>query len=148
MTTKITVEQVQAAVRRYFTAMADKNPGELMKMYAYAAVTVNPFLPRPELGQVAAARREREYFKPLTQFRAEITSPIEVQFLADNVAIAVHTYRSYAKNLEDPIRGKRFNRSILDGRGTHLFTLNSAGELILAHQHLSDICRAPLEPAS
>lgn len=148
MATKITVEQVQAAVRRYFTAMADKNPGELMKMYAYAALTVNPFSPRPELGQVAAARREREYFKPLTRFHSEITSPIEVQFLADNVALAVHTYRSYAKNLEDPIRGKRFNRSILDGRGTHVFVLDSEGKLILAHQHLSDICRTPLEPAS
>lgn len=148
MTTKITTEQIQAAVRRYFGAMGDKKPGELVKMYAYEAMTFNPFTSRPELGQVAAARLEREYFKPVTYFRAEITSPIEVQFLADNVAVAVHTYRSYAKNLEDPIRGKRYNRSVLDGRGTHVFILDSEGRLMLAHQHLSDICRTPLEPAS
>jgi hypothetical protein len=148
VTTKITAEQVQAAVRHYFASMADKKPGELVKMYDYKATTFNPFSPRPELGQVAAARLEREYYKPLTHFHSEITSPIEVQFLADNVAVAVHTYRSYAKNLEDPIRGKRFNRSVLDGRGTHVFVLDSEGKLILAHQHLSDICRTALEPAS
>ena len=148
MTTKITAEQIQAAVRRYFAAMADKRPGELVKMYAYEAMTFNPFSPRAELGQVAAARLEREYFKPLTYFHAEITSPIEVQFLAENVAVAVYTYRSYAKNLEDPIRGKRYNRSVLDGRGTHVFVLDTEGKLVLAHQHLSDICRTPLEPAT
>jgi hypothetical protein len=148
VTTKITAEQVQAAVRHYFASMADKKPGELVKMYDYKATTFNPFSQRPELGQVAAARLEREYYKPLTHFHSEITSPIEVQFLADNVAVAVHTYRSYAKNLEDPIRGKRFNRSVLDGRGTHVFVLDSEGKLILAHQHLSDICRTALEPAS
>jgi hypothetical protein len=146
VTTKITVEQVQAAVRRYFASMADKKPGELVKMYAYEATTFNPFSQRPELGQVAAARLEREYFKPLARFHTEFTSPIEVQFLADNVAVAVHTYRSYAKNLEDPIRGKRYNRSVLDGRGTHIFILDAEGKLILAHQHLSDISRTPLEP--
>jgi CRISPR/Cas system endoribonuclease Cas6 (RAMP superfamily) len=145
---KITEEQVQAAVRRYWAAMADQRPGELVKMYDYEATTFNPFNQRAELGQVAAARLEREYFKPFTQFHAEITSPIEVRFLADNVAVAVHTYRSHAKNLEDPIRGKRYNRSVLDGRGTHVFIIGSEGKLTLAHQHLSDICRTPLEPAS
>jgi hypothetical protein len=145
---RITVEQVQEAVRRYWSAMAEKEPGTLVRMYSYDSVTFNPFSSRPELGQVAAARLEREYFAPLTQFRGEITSPIDVQFLADNVAVAVHTYRSYAKNLEDPIRGKRFNRSVLDGRGTHVFVLNSEGKLVLAHQHLSDIGRAPVEEVS
>ena len=144
MTTKITVEQVQAAVRRYFASMADKKPGELVKMYAYEATTFNPFSQRPELGQVAAARLEREYFNPLTHFRSEITSVIEVKLLADNAAVAVHTYRSFATNLEDPIRGKRYNRSVLDGRGTHVFVLDSEGKLILVHQHLSDISRTPL----
>jgi len=148
VTPRITEEQVQAAVRRYFAAMSDQRPGELVKMYAYEATTFNPFTQRAELGQVAAARLEREYFKPFTHFRAEFTSPIEVQFLTDNVVVASHTYRSFAKNLEDPIRGKRYNRSVLDGRGTHVFMIDSEGKLILMHQHLSDICRTPLEPAS
>jgi hypothetical protein len=148
VTTKITAEQIQAAVRRYFGAMSDQKPGELVKMYAYEATTFNPFNQRAELGQVAAARLEREYFKPFTHFHAEITSPIEVQFLAENVAVASHTYRSFAKSLEDPVRGKRYNRSVLDGRGTHVFLIDSEGKLTLVHQHLSDICRTPLEPAS
>lgn len=147
-TRKITTEEVQDAVLHYWAAMEAKQAGELVRMYSYDAVTFNPFSTRPELGQVAAARLEREYFVPLTHFHAEITSPIEVQFLADNVAVAMHTYRSYAKNLEDSIRGKRYNRTVQDGRGTHLFVLNSEGKLILAHQHLSDISRAPIEEVS
>jgi ketosteroid isomerase-like protein len=148
VTTKITKEQIQAAVRQYFAAMADKRTGELVKMYSYDAMSFSPYSQRAELGRVAAARREREYFKPDASFRAEITSPIEVHILADNVAVAVHTFRSYAKNLEEPILGKKFNRTLIDGRGTHVFVLDSEGKLILAHQHLSDICRTPLEPVS
>jgi hypothetical protein len=148
VTKKVAEEQVQAAVRQYWAAMSDKRPGVLMKMYDYESTTFNPFSPRPELGQVAATRLEREYFKPFTHFDAEITSPIDVRFLADNVVVAVHTYRSYGKNIEDPIRGKRYNRSVLDGRGTHVFIIDSDGKLTLAHQHLSDICRTPLEPGS
>jgi len=146
--TKITVEQVQAAVRRYFAAMADKKPGELVKMYAYDATSFSPYSPRAELGRVAAARREREYFKPHTSFRADITSPIEVRFLADNVALAIHTFRTWAKNLEEPILGKRYNRGVPDGRGTHIFMLDAEGKLILVHQHLSDISRTDLEPVT
>ncbi len=148
MTTKFTVEQVQAAVRRYFSAMADKKPGELVKMYAYDATSFSPYSPRAELGRVAAARREREYFKPDASFRAEITSPIDVKFLADDVALAIHTFRTWAKNLEEPILGKKYNRGVPDGRGTHIFTLDSEGKLIVVHQHLSDISRTPLEPVS
>ncbi len=148
MTTKITTEQVQAAVRQYFAAMADKKIGELVKMYSFDAMSFGPYAQRAELGRVAAARREREYFRPDASFRAEITSPIEVQILADNVAVAVHTFRSYAKNLEEPILGKKFNRTLLDGRGTHVFILDPEGKLILAHQHLSDVCRTPHEPVS
>jgi ketosteroid isomerase-like protein len=148
MTLKITEEMVQAAVRQYFQAMAGKKPGELVKMYSYNAISFSPYSQRGELGQVAAARREREYFKPFTNYHAEITSPIEVHFLSDDVAVAVHTFRSLAKSLEDSIRGKRYNRSVLNGRGTHIFVLDSEGKLTLAHQHVSDICRTPLEPAT
>lgn len=144
----MTVEEVQAAVRRFFSAMANKKPGDLVRMYAYDGTTFNPFSSRAELGQVGAARREREYFKPRTQFNAEITSPIEVHFLAENVAVAIHTYRSRATNLEEPILGKRYNRTVAEGRGTHVFILNSEGKLVLAHQHLSDTSRTPLEPVS
>ena len=142
---KITVEQVQEAVLHYWATMESKESGELVRMYAYDAVTFNPFTSRPELGQVAAARLEREYFTPLARFHAEITSPIDVQFMADNVAVAMHTYRSTGTNLEDPIRGKRYNRTVPNGRATHLFILNTEGKLILAHQHLSDISRAAIE---
>lgn len=148
MTTKITAEQVQAAVHRYFSVMASKKAGELAKMFSCDAMSFGLYSQRAELGRVSAARREREYFKPETSFHAEITSPIDVQFLADNVAVAVHTFRSYSKNLEEAVLGKRYNRTLLDGRGTHVFVLDSEGKLILAHQHLSDICRTAREPVS
>ena len=146
MSTKITVEQVQTAVRRYFQVLSEKTPGELADMYTYDSLVFGAFVPRPEPGRVSAARREREYFKLQASYRAEITGPIEVQILGDNVAVASHTMRAYALNLEEPTLGKRFNRTVRDGRGTHVFVLDSEGKLLLAHQHISDICRAPLEP--
>jgi hypothetical protein len=143
---KITVEQVQAAVRRFFELMSAKIPGEIEKMYSHDSSVFNPFTQRSEPGRLSAARREREYFKPEAGYRAEITGSIEVQILADKVAVAAHTMRSFGTNLEEPTLGKRFNRTVQDGRGTHIFILDSEGRLLIAHQHISDIFRAPLEP--
>jgi hypothetical protein len=148
VTPKITVEQVQAAVKRYFQVLSEKRSGELGKMYTYDALVFGAWVPRAESGRVSAARREREYFAPQASYRAEITGPIEVQILSDTVAVATHTMRAHARNLEEPVRGKRYNRALLDGRGTHVFVLDSEGKLLLAHQHISDICRAPLEPVT
>ena len=146
MAATITVEQVQAAVRRYFQVLTEKIAGELGKMYTYDSLVFGAFVARPEPGRISAARREREYFRPESSYRAEITRPIEVQILAENVAVAVHTMRSYGVNLEESTLGKRFNRTVRDGRGTHVFVLDPEGNLVLVHQHISDICRAPLEP--
>ena len=143
----ITVQQVQNAVRRYFEAMSDKIPGELSKMYSYDAVVFGPYGPRPDLGRVWATIRDREYCHPDSTYHFEFTSPIEVQIVADNVAVATHTFRSVATNVKDPILGKTLNRKLTDGRGTHVFILSVEGELLLAHQHLSDICRVPQEVA-
>jgi hypothetical protein len=61
------------------------------------------------------------------------------------VAVAAHTMRSFGTNREEPTLGKRFNRTVQDGRGTHVFILDSEGRLLIAHQHMSDICRAAIE---
>jgi hypothetical protein len=143
---KITEEQVQAAVRRYFQVLSDKISGELEEMYTSDSLVFGAYVPRGEPGRISAARRQREYFKPQTNYRAEITGTIEVQILSDKVAVASHTMRAYALNMEEPTLGKRFNRTVRDGRGTHVFVLDAQGKLLLAHQHISDICRAPLEP--
>ncbi len=144
---KITVQQVQNAVRRYFETMANKIPGELSKMYSYDAVVFGPYGARQDLGRVWATVRDREYCQPESTYHFEFTSPIEVQILADNVAVATHTFKSIATNVKEPILGKALNRKMADGRGTHVFVLSPEGELLLAHQHLSDICRLPLEVA-
>ena len=144
--TTITVQQVEAAVRRYFEMMANKIPGELSKMYSYDAMVFGPYGQRADLGRVWATIRDREYCQPESNYQFEFTSPIEVQILADNVAVATHTFRSFA-NVKEPILGRPLNRKLADGRGTHVFILNSEGELLLAHQHLSDICRYSTEAA-
>jgi hypothetical protein len=114
-------------------------------MYSYDSMVFNAFSPRAEPGRVFATHREREYFKPQSTYRAEVTGAIEVQILADNVAVATYTMRSYGMNLEDQILGRRFNRKVSDGRATHIFIFDSEGNLLIAHQHVSDICRAPVE---
>jgi len=145
--TTITVQQVQDAVRRYFETMADKMPGQLTKMYSCDAVVFGPYGPRADLGRVWATIRDREYGHPECSYHFEFTSPIDVQILSDTVAVATHTFRSTANNVKEPILGKTLNRKLTDGRGTHVFVLSPEGELLLAHQHLSDICRLPLEIA-
>ena len=115
--TTITVQQVETAVRRYFEMMANKIPGELSKMYSYDAVVFGPYGPRADLGRVWATIRDREYCHPESNYHFEFTSPIEVQILANNVAVATHTFRSYATNVKEPILGKALNRKLTDGRG-------------------------------
>jgi hypothetical protein len=87
------------------------------KLYTYDAKIFNPFEQRPESGRVSAARKEREYFENKTTFHPEITSPIDVFLLADNVAV------------------------------TDVTTLDFEGRMRFVHQHHSDVFRDTAPPA-
>ncbi len=140
-TTCITASQVESAVHRYWRVLMEKSEGEMGRFYSYDAIVFNPFSPRPESGRVSAARKEREYYGPHTVFRAEITGPIEVHMLGDQVAVASYTFRWHASNMEQEILGKRFDKRVRDGRATQVFAISMEGALHIVSEHLSDIWR-------
>jgi hypothetical protein len=142
---KITADQTVAFIREYWQLLSDKTPG-LEKVYTYDAKIFNPFEQRPESGRVSATRKEREYFEQKTTFRAEITSPIDVFLLADNVAVATYAFRWQATGML--AAGKRFTKALRNGRATDVITLDFEGHLRFVHQHHSDIWRDTNQPPS
>jgi ketosteroid isomerase-like protein len=139
--TCITAPQIESAVHRYWDVLMKKAAGEMAKFYSYDSTVFNPFSQRAEPGRVSATRKEREYFTANTTFRAEVTGAIEVQMLADNIAVATYTFRWQASNMEQEVLGKRFDKAVRDGRATQVFKLSAEGELHIVNEHLSDIWR-------
>jgi hypothetical protein len=144
-TLTISTAQVETAVHRYWRVLMEKIPGEMGQLYSYDATVFNPFSPRPESGRVSAARKEREYFTPETSFRAEVTGPIQVHILADNIAVASYSFRWHATNMEAKFLGKTFDKAVRDGRATQVFIISLDGQLQIVHEHLSDIWRDPVK---
>jgi len=138
-TPKISADQVQAFVYRYWRVLAEKLAGEMEKLYTYDATVFNPFSQRMEPGRVSAARKEREYFAPSTVFRAEITGPIEVSMPSDGIAVASYTFRWHAAGMAEHIVGKEFSKAVRNGRATQVLVMDFEGKLRIVHEHLSDI---------
>jgi len=142
----ISEEEVRSAVRRYWEVYTSRKPGGLAELYTFDALIFSAFSARPELARVGCARRDREYSANAeTKVQYKLTSPIEVRILADNVALAIYTFHWVATNIREPILGKTVSRTIADGRQTHVFVSNADGQLVMVHQHASDVCRAPAE---
>jgi hypothetical protein len=141
ITTCITTSQIESAVHRYWRVLMEKFTGEMASFYSYDAIVFNPFSARAEPGRVSATRKEREYFNPQTTFRADITGPIDVMLLADNIAVASYTFRWHATNMKQEVLDKRFDKTVRDGRATQVFVLSPEGALQIVSEHLSDIWR-------
>ncbi len=139
--TCITVSQIESEVHRYWRVLMEKTAGEMARFYSYDSLVFNPFSSRPEPGRVSAARKEREYYTPETTFRAEITSRIEVQLLADHIAVASYNFHRNASNMKQEVLGKSFDKAVREGRATQVFVLSPEGDLRIVSEHLSDIWR-------
>jgi len=119
----------------------EKATGEMSNFYSYDSIVFNPFSSRLESGRVSAARKEREYYTRETTFRAEVTGHIEVQLLADNIAVASYNFHWNASNMKQEVLGRSFDKAVRDGRATQVFVLSPEGELRIVSEHLSDIWR-------
>lgn len=139
--TRITVSQIESTVRRYWQVLMEKATGEMGNFYSYDSVVFNPFSARSESGRVSAARKEREYYARETRFFAEIIGHIEVQLLAENIAVASYNFQWTASNMKQAVLGKSFDKAVRDGRATQVFVLSPEGELRIVSEHLSDIWR-------
>jgi hypothetical protein len=137
----VTITEIESAVRRYWQVLMEKVVGEMAAFYSYDAMVFNPFSSRAEPGRVSAARKERQFFSPMTSFRAEIIGPIDVQLLSDHIATASYNFRWHASNMKQEVLDKRFDRTVRDGRATQVFMRSPEGELHIVNEHLSDVWR-------
>jgi hypothetical protein len=137
----ISTSQIEEAVLRYWRVLMEKTTGEMEKFYSYDATVFNPFSPRAEPGRVSAARKEREFFTAQTTFRVEVIRPINVQLLAENIAVASYQFRWHASNMEQKLLDKKFDKAVRDGRAAQVFVLAADGQLRIVNEHLSDIWR-------
>lgn len=136
MSEKIFVEQVRAEVRRFWSAFGAKDSRGLLRFYAAGATVFNSSSSRQELGQVSAARRNREYLQPETTVRVRV-GDIHVDLIGEHgdVAVASYIFQFHASGMVTA--SGVMDENIQLGRATQIFTRGQDGHLHILHEHLS-----------
>jgi ketosteroid isomerase-like protein len=134
---KITAEQVRAEVKRFWSIMSNKRGDQLAEAYAHESTVFSSTGARPEPGRLAAARRQREYFQPLTTVTTTL-GLIEVALLGEDAAVASYTFQFHASKVASA-KGGVVEEIIEHGRGTQVFLLEPDGTLRIVHEHLSSV---------
>lgn len=134
---KITPEQVREAVKRFWSIMSSKRADQLAEVYAHESTVFSSTGARPEPGRLAAARRQREYFQPLTTVTTSL-GMIEVALLGDSAAVASYTFQFHASRVATA-KGGVAEEIIEHGRGTQVFQLDADGNLHIVAEHLSSV---------
>lgn len=135
MPAKLSPDDIRSEVSRFWSALTAKSVELLEEFYAHESSVFGTTATRQEPGRLAATRREREYFNPLTTLRAQ-TGYIDVILLGDNAAIATYTFTmSATKVASSSMKGGE--ESIRNGRATQVFARDPDGNLRIVHEHLS-----------
>lgn len=132
---RITSEQVGAAVQHFWLAFTSKSSQQLADFYAHESSVFGSESTRTEPGRLAAARRHREYFHTQSVLKAE-TSQLEVIVLDDHTAVATYVFKFHATKVAS-LLGNRTTEEIEGGRATQVFRLEPSGALRIVHEHLS-----------
>jgi ketosteroid isomerase-like protein len=131
---KITVEQVKAAVERFWGAFSTKSEDVLADFYGHESSVFGSSAVRAEPGRLAATRRKREYFNPSTTVKATL-GPIEVLLLGESAAVASYTFQFQATKVASATGAS--DEKFEHGRATQVFAYDLDGELRIMHEHLS-----------
>ena len=134
---KVTPEQVQDAVRRFWHVMLSKSADGLVDAYATNGMTFRVGSISIEPGFMGTAQRSREYFHEACILQMDL-GPIEVILLNDTTAVAIYTFQFHALNRA--VASARENlkeESIPNGRATQIFRRGHDGKLRILHEHLS-----------
>ncbi len=134
MPQKISAEQVQGEVQRFWNAFTSKDAAQLMEFYSPEATVFGSGSARPEPGRLAAARREREYFRAKSALRAQC-GLIDVVILNENSAVASYTFQFHANRAG--LGGENVEEDIRNGRATQVFSFDPEGNLRIVHEHFS-----------
>jgi ketosteroid isomerase-like protein len=134
---KLSTEQVQAEVQRYWSAFTNKDAEQLMQFYSCEATVFGSATARPEPGRLAAARREREYFHSKSALRAQV-GLIDVVLLGDTAAVASYTFQFHA-NRAGALQTENVEEDIRNGRATQVYAFDPEGRLQIVHEHFSTV---------
>ena len=137
MPVRLTTDEVQAEVRRFWSAFAGKSPEGLKGFYAGESSVFGSSSTRAEPGSLAAARRQREYFTPQTTMKVQLGT-IEVVMLGEGSAVASYTFQFHATKVAN-LLGKGQDEDIRQGRATQVFIRDAEGKLRILHEHLSSV---------
>lgn len=99
----ISAEQVRAAVRSYWEALAKKSKQELADFYAPDAIVFMADTRRNEPARLMIERRNREFFDAQGSAGAEV-GDIDVHIPGPEVAIATYSYHFRAVRIRNNIR--------------------------------------------
>lgn len=130
---KISADQVRAAVRGYWDALATKSKQKLADFYAPDALVFMADTKRNEPAKLMIERRNREFFDTQGSAGAEL-GEIEVHIPGPNVAIATYSYYFRAMRIRN---NNRVQIDMPATRATQVFRRESDGALRLIHEHLS-----------
>jgi len=134
---KVTPEQVQAAVRRFWDILLSKSADSLVDAYATNGLTFRVGSVSIEPGFMGIAQRSREYFHEACMLHMEL-GPIEVILLNDTTAVAIYTFQFHALNRAVASAKENLKEeTIPNGRGTQIFRRGHDGKLRILHEHMS-----------
>lgn len=132
---KITVQDVESEVSRFWNVFSSKAPELLEEFYAPDATVFSSTATRTEPGRLAVTRRRREYFNKQNVVRV-VLGHIDVQLIGEMAAVASYPFKFHATQVVAGI-GKTVEETLDHGRATQVFVLDSEGKLRILHEHLS-----------
>jgi ketosteroid isomerase-like protein len=130
----ISAEEVQIAVRRFWTIFRDKTKDKFEAMYFPEATVFSSTAPRTEPGRLMVMRRMRRFFDLPISFNVDLGA-IEVQIVGNRTAIATYVYMSQATETNHD--GSRTRRTTPFARATQIFQRDEHGALRIIHEHFS-----------
>lgn len=135
MPEKLTNEDVQQAVKRFWTSFQTKSEAALNSFYAPGSTVFQVGMGRSEPGRLGAMRRAREYFHADTRLAIKLGA-IDVNLLGNEAAVASYTFQFQA-NGRDIGAGKHIDEKFEIVRATHVFARDDRRELRIVHEHFS-----------
>jgi ketosteroid isomerase-like protein len=134
---KLSSEQVIAEVQKYWNVATRRITSQAWaNFFSMGSVVFSTTSTRPEPGRLVAVRRSREYLGKDTKTRIEL-GPAEVLLVGESAAVACYTMQFHASEVKAGLPGAGKEEHLANCRVTQVFTQDSAGKILLIHEHIS-----------
>ncbi len=133
----VTKQEVEIAVRQYWSVSAAKNADRQRDSYCDDAYVFTSSSKRLEMARLVSMRRGREYLASSTKLRVELAT-IEVALLGPDAAVSAYTLQFHAEQLPTTGTGaKSPEEHLQNARMTQVFQRTPEGALRIVHEHVS-----------